>query len=88
LTREEYTKILEELYQRGEELPIIDIENHRYSPRIYYRIYTIYLEENKQKTFMEIFDGVSGMYEYVFCNSKKKCLQVMKTREEGNEMMY
>ena len=85
LTVCEYEKLLEELQEaNAKELTVTEVEKHRYKPRTYYRIY--YIDGNY--CFMEIFDGVSATYEYSFCNSKEKCLQVMETREAGNEMMY
>jgi hypothetical protein len=88
MTSEEYRQILEQLYENGEELPIIEFENHRYAPRIYYRIYTISLSLDKHKVFMEVFDGTSASYEYVFCKSKRQCKQIIEEREKGNKKLY
>jgi hypothetical protein len=88
LPAEEFRKTFEEIYQSGEELSIVMFERHRYSPRIYYRIYTIFLGENRYRTFMEVFDGTSANYEYVFCTSRRQCKQIMETREAGNKKLY
>jgi hypothetical protein len=88
LTAEEYRKTLEKLYENGEELPIVEIEKHRYEPRVYYIIYTITISINRYRYFMEIFDGTSATYEYCFCRSKRKCREIMQQREQGNKMLY
>jgi hypothetical protein len=87
LPEEQYRKILEELYSTGEELPIIMFERHRYAPRVHYRIYTLDVQ-GKQRVFMEVFDGTSGAYEYIFCKSRKQCINVMEERERGNKKLY
>lgn len=84
LTVCQYERLLEQLQLDGaKELQVIEIEEHRYEPRTYYQIYRV-----NGKYFMEIFDGVSATYEYVFCSSKKRCLQIMEQREQGNKMLY
>lgn len=89
LTVCEYDKLLEELRQQNaKELKVTIIEKHRFDIRTYYRIYRVSLGNYRYKYFIEVFDGSSAMYEYVFCSSKKKCLQIMEEREQGNKMLY
>ena len=89
LTICEYEKVLKELQEAGaKEIPVSLVEKHRYEIRTYYRIYRVTYAKYRYKYFMEIFDGSSAMYEYIFCSSKKRCLQVMQKREAGNQMMY
>jgi hypothetical protein len=85
----EYEKLLEELQEAGaKEIPVVLTEKHKFDIRTYYRIYRVAVQQYRYKYFMEVFDGSSATYEYVFCNSKKRCLQVMEEREKGNKMFY
>ena len=85
----EYEKALKELQESGaKEIPVVMIEKHRYEIRTYYRIYRVSLGNYRYKYFMEVFDGSSAMYEYVFCRTKRKCKEIMEQREQGNKMFY
>jgi DNA mismatch repair ATPase MutS len=85
----EYEKLLDELKEAGaKEIPVSLVEKHKFEIRTYYRIYRVSLENYRYRYFMEIFDGSSATYEYIFCNSRKKCLQIMEEREQGNKMFY
>ena len=89
LTVCEYEKLLEEIHEaNAKELIVTEIEKHRYEIRTYYRIYRVAVAPQRYRYFMEIFDGSSAMYEYVFCRTKTSCLQEMKKREQGNKMLY
>ncbi len=78
LTAEEFHQRLDEVHKNGEKLIVEEIEKHRFKPRTYYRIYRIQLSLYRYKYFMEIFDGISASYRYVFCSAKKRCLEVMQ----------
>jgi hypothetical protein len=88
LTVCEYDKLLEELRQQNaKELKVTIIEKHRFDIRVYYRIYRVSLGNYRYKYFMEVFDGSSATYEYVFCFSKKRCLQMMEERERKHDVV-
>ncbi len=85
----EYEKLLEELQEaNAQEIPVVLVEKHRFEIRTYYRIYRVVYAEYRYKYFMEVFDGSSAMYEYVFCRTKRKCKEIMEEREQGNKMLY
>ena len=85
----EYEKLLEELEEaKPKQLPVTLVEKHKFEIRTYYRIYRVIYAEHRYKYFMEVFDGSSAIYEYVFCGSKKKCKEIMEQREQGNKMFY
>jgi len=89
LTVCEYDKLLEELRQQNaKELKVTIIEKHRFDIRTYYRIYRVSLGNYRYKYFVEVFDGSSATYEYVFCRLKKLCKKIMEEREQGNKMLY
>lgn len=85
----EYEKALKELQEaNAKQLPVALVEKHRFEIRTYYRIYRVSLGNYRYKYFMEVFDGSSAMYEYVFCRTKRKCKEIMEEREQGNKMLY
>jgi len=85
----EYEKTLKELEEAGaKEIPVVMVEKHKFEIRTYYRVYRVSLGNYRYKYFMEVFDGSSATYEYVFCRLKKLCKKVMEEREQGNKMLY
>ena len=89
LTICEYEKFLAQLKDaNAKELPVSLVEKHRFDIRTYYRIYRVSLGNYRYKYFVEVFDGSSATYEYVFCRLKKLCKKVMEEREQGNKMLY
>ena len=86
LTVCEYEKLLLQL-EGAKELTVTEVEKHRYEIRTYYRIYRVTIGQH-HKYFMEIFDGSSAMYEYIFCRTKSRCIKLMREREQDNKMLY
>jgi hypothetical protein len=86
LKDEEYFKLIEELEKYGKELEVFVIADHRYFPRTYYAIYSIKVGK-RYKYFVEVYDGSSASYSYIFCKSRKECESTINDLEEDNIAM-